>query len=87
MIDELIGLSAARDFPNGQFVHSHTFRGERAQHGIADASVCIMVLDRQESSAGGSRAIEQRRPIHRHDAVEVDHAGRDTGRLQLIVSF
>ena len=71
-LDELFGLSAARDLANGQTADREAGVGHGFGHRVADAAGGIVVLDRDQASAGRARRGGERVAIDRRDRVEID---------------
>ena len=81
MIDKFFRLSAVWNHAHRELVDLDSFRSDRAKHGIPQAPVGIMVFDREHAAVGGSGAIQQCGAVDRDDAVEIDDAHMDAGRL------
>jgi len=58
VIDELIRLPAVWDRANGELVYFDSFGSYRAQHGIPETTVRIMVLNGKDVSLCGPGAIQ-----------------------------
>ena len=87
MVDELVRFAAVRNGPHGELMDSDTFGPDGVEHGIAQPTVRIMIFDRQQSSMRRRCAFEQCRAVDRDDAVQIDDADRDAGRLEFVVGF
>src|SRR6185312_12437942 len=73
VIDEFFRFSTMRDFTNGEFKDFHAFRCDSAKNGIAQTSMGVVILNREDSTLRCTTALQQAISIDGDDAVKIDY--------------
>src|SRR5579862_6894125 len=87
-VDQLFGFTGVRHAVHGQSLHRRERNpgfGKSGQHGLAQATLVIMVFHGHHASAGGAHIFREGRGVDRLDAIEIDHANGDLARGELVV--
>ena len=79
MVYEFFRLAAMWNFSHGEFVDLHALSSHRAEDGIPETSVRVVVFYREESSLCRIGTIQQCAAVDGSDTVEVDHPNGDAG--------
>src|SRR5215467_12641557 len=87
VIDEFFRLSAVRDGSHRKLMHADPFSSDSIEHGIAQPTMCIVVFNRKNPVLCIPSAFQQSGSVDGNDAVEIDDACGNAGRLQLIIGF
>ena len=64
-LEQLVGLAAARNLADGEALHREAGVGHRLGHRVADAARRVVILDRDEASAGRAPGRDERRRVDR----------------------
>ena len=78
-------LTTVRDLPHGQLISLEALLSQGGKHGIAKASVFIVIFDRDDNPTHCSSRRDQLFAIDRLNAEQIEDTNRNTFFLELVV--